>query len=617
MLRTLGSTVILMATISVLAIGGSEAFADQPAETLPAESIQSFPIPSPTTYANALAPDSEGNIWFTELPPYDGLGTSVPGKIDRLGPTGILTGEYPVPFEDPAYPELPSGPGALAVDTHDDVWFTDDGYNSEGQYEIGYVTPAGTLHKFKIATLWSSPVGIALGPDGAMWFTEQGVGKIGRATKLGIQELPISWGAYPVRGEYHEPSAIALGSDGNMWFTDIAPDEAGQASIGRVTPAGALTEYPIPVPYNSPIAIALGSDGDMWFTESPNGIGRISPAGEISEFAAPGISGSPQGIALGADGNMWFTESNGDLGRITPSGVVTNFSTGISGDEASSAIARGGESSVWYIASNREGREGRIVRVAIPFAPANEIPPLVFGAAVEGQPLSASVGSWAHSPGAFAYQWQDCDPTGANCVNLAGQTEATYLLGAGDVGHTLRAVVSASNFGGTATAMSNTSAVVQAAPHTSPPPLSPKLARPIEPLPVVTSPMTWNFGWARAYTVVSSLVVRNVPVGGLVEVTCHGGGCSFARWRSNTAAPHAACKHRHCKTGGPILTAGKANLAELFKGHRLKVGTRIVVTVSEAGWIGKSFVFTVRANRPPQVQITCLGSGPSNPTGGC
>jgi hypothetical protein len=93
--------------------------------------------------------------------------------------------------------------------------------------------------------------------------------------------------------------------------------------------------------------------------------------------------------------------------------------------------------------------------------PSNTSPPSVSGTAQQGQTLSASNGSWTNSPTGFAYQWQDCDTSGANCANASGATAQTYGLGSGDVGHTVRVLVTASNSGGSATAASAVTGVVQ------------------------------------------------------------------------------------------------------------------------------------------------------------
>jgi hypothetical protein len=102
-----------------------------------------------------------------------------------------------------------------------------------------------------------------------------------------------------------------------------------------------------------------------------------------------------------------------------------------------------------------------------PAAPANTALPTIAGTAVEGNTLTAGTGSWSGSPTGYAYQWQDCDSSGASCVNVAGASASSYRLLSGDVGHTVRVVVTAANEGGSASAGSSPSAIVQAAP-TSP-----------------------------------------------------------------------------------------------------------------------------------------------------
>jgi subtilisin family serine protease len=95
-------------------------------------------------------------------------------------------------------------------------------------------------------------------------------------------------------------------------------------------------------------------------------------------------------------------------------------------------------------------------------APVNTALPTVSGSATQGQALSASQGSWSNSPTGFAYQWRDCDGSGANCVDIPGATSTTYLLTASDVNSTVRVLVTASNAAGSGSASSAQTAVVQA-----------------------------------------------------------------------------------------------------------------------------------------------------------
>jgi streptogramin lyase len=586
-------------TVGVLTLGGSSAFASEPPVLLPPGSIEEFSVAGGIYESSDLASDPEGNIWFNE---------TAPGRIDRITPSGVITGEYNLlygPGIQPYWPEY-SEPSGLALGPDGNMWFTERGTNRESRSFVGYVTPSGGVTEFPIPTTGSKPAGIALGPDGNMWFTEQGSGKIGRVTGGGmVTEFTIPSSN---RQEFMEPRAIILGADGDMWFTDLGLGNEGQNLIGRITPEGAIVEFSIPAPYDHPGALALGADRSIWFTESPNAVGRITPAGVFSEFAVPSVSGSENGIAQGPDGNIWFTESSNAIGRITQGGTVTSFegvSTAVNPPEA---LLAGREGDMWYIAGSS------ISRLRTPFAPVNTIAPVVSGQAMEGKMLSVSEGSWSNSPNTFSYQWQICDASGSGCTNLGGQNETTAALAASEVGHTLRAVVTASNIGGIATAVSTASAVVQAAPHTSPPSMEAPVAN--EPLPVVSSAMTWNFGWSRRYTIVESLVLRGVPAGAVVEVICRGRGCAFRRQRLD-GMTRRSCKHGKCKAIAPPIVRGVTNLARLFKGRRLQVGTHIIVSVLETGWIGKSFVFTIRADKPPLAQITCLGSGPSNPIGRC
>jgi virginiamycin B lyase len=153
------------------------------------------------------------------------------------------------------------------------------------------------------------------------------------------------------------PWGIAAGSDGNLWFT-----EALNNSIGRISPAGAITEFPVPVSYSGSglEGIAAGPDGNLWFADSgASKIGRITPAGVVTEFVLSALGQSPLGMVAGPDGNMWFLEGVNNVGRITTSGVVTEFPipTPFS---APAFITAGPDGNLWFTeaaaAANKIGR---------------------------------------------------------------------------------------------------------------------------------------------------------------------------------------------------------------------------------------------------------------------
>jgi hypothetical protein len=165
-----------------------------------------------------------------------------------------------------------------------------------------------------------TPVLIAAGPDGALWFTDASRG-IGRITTSGAITL------YPVPTQSSQPWGIVAGPDGGLWFTEFSANQ-----IARSTTAGVVTEYPIPTANSGPRMITLGPDGALWFTEeTANKIGRIDTSGAVTEYPIPTVSSSPEGIVTGPDGALWFAEYKGNkIGRITTGGVFTEYTTTLS-----------------------------------------------------------------------------------------------------------------------------------------------------------------------------------------------------------------------------------------------------------------------------------------------
>jgi hypothetical protein len=89
--------------------------------------------------------------------------------------------------------------------------------------------------------------------------------------------------------------------------------------------------------------------------------------------------------------------------------------------------------------------------------------PAITGLAMEEETLTASAAAFSGpQPITVTYQWQRCDANGANCANIAGATAQTYALTTADVGARVRIVATGTNAGGSATAASAPTDVVQA-----------------------------------------------------------------------------------------------------------------------------------------------------------
>jgi len=250
-------------------------------------------------------------------------------------PVGAIT-EFSAGLEPGASPR------AIAPGPDGNLWFVDQGVTKA----IGRVTPNGTITEFSEGLSGGALlVSIAPGPDGNLWFTNQGATKaIGRITPSGSIEEFTAGVTFPI--------SIAPGPDGNLWFTD--GNFEGVKSIGRITPSGTVTSFSAGLnPGSLPRAIAPGPDGNLWFTDqgATKAIGRVNPNGTITEFSAGLNEGAvPTGIAPGPDGNLWFTDQGATkaIGRITPSGTITEFSTGLLPNSKPIGIAPGPDGNLWF-----------------------------------------------------------------------------------------------------------------------------------------------------------------------------------------------------------------------------------------------------------------------------
>jgi hypothetical protein len=84
-------------------------------------------------------------------------------------------------------------------------------------------------------------------------------------------------------------------------------------------------------------------------------------------------------------------------------------------------------------------------------------PPRLEGAAVVGQVLSVSNGTWlGEQPITFAYQWEGCDPLSGECEAIAGARGSSYTLIKVDEGQLVRAVVTVTDANGVASRAATT-----------------------------------------------------------------------------------------------------------------------------------------------------------------
>jgi len=97
-------------------------------------------------------------------------------------------------------------------------------------------------------------------------------------------------------------------------------------SAAQAAPFASLKQFRVPTDNSQPRSITNGSDGNRWFTEGtefvPPQIGRITPAGDITEFGPACAFCIVTDIIQGPNDVLYYTSNDPILGRITTSGEI-------------------------------------------------------------------------------------------------------------------------------------------------------------------------------------------------------------------------------------------------------------------------------------------------------
>jgi virginiamycin B lyase len=194
------------------------------------------------------------------------------------------------------------------------MWFTQDNLHSV----VGKIDMSGKVVEYPVSAV---PLQIIQGADGDLWFIEIDPGAIAKITTSGkLTEYPFP--------DYGGPSSITAGADGHIWITQN--NERGvDDSIDKVALDGAITAYNLPHPKHrhSLFGIAGGPNQSVWFTDQgTNEIGSVTTRGHFTIFTIPTPNSGAAGIALGADGNLYFAESIANkIGEVDRFGNITEY----------------------------------------------------------------------------------------------------------------------------------------------------------------------------------------------------------------------------------------------------------------------------------------------------
>jgi virginiamycin B lyase len=237
---------------------------------------------------HGLLVDKSGMVWYT------GHGNGTIGRLDPA--TGQVT-QF----------KAPSGgdPHTLVIDdAQTTIWFTVNGGNRIGRLDM----KSGTIAEFKAS---GHPYGLALDKSGSVWFCEIYADKLGKLDpRTGtITEVATGPGSQPRR--------IAAAPDGTLWATLY-----GTGKLIHVDPAAGrvLKEYPMPAgATGGPYAVSVDGAGIVWANEiQTDTVARFDPKTEkFRVFLLPSKGVGIRKLAVDAQGRLWYMGShNGRLGVI-------------------------------------------------------------------------------------------------------------------------------------------------------------------------------------------------------------------------------------------------------------------------------------------------------------
>ena len=275
-------------------------------------------------------------------------------------------------------PTAASGPAFMAVGSDGAIWFTEFIVGNIARIPTN-ATSGTQITEFPIPTAGSHPFDLTGGPDGQVWFAEESGNKIGHIPVTATSGADISEVALPTAGS--NPIGITAGSDNALYFTEQTGNRVGRIPT-NATSTSAITEITLPVALSSPSGMGTGADGNIWFTEQGIGTNSVAhmPVGatlpsQITAITMPTAGSVPHWVAPGAAGTMIVSESaSRKMGSVplaaTSPAQITEFGPG-TGEPYQAVL--GPDGAIWFaeFLTNKVGRiatDGTLLEFTIPTA---------------------------------------------------------------------------------------------------------------------------------------------------------------------------------------------------------------------------------------------------------
>ena len=249
------------------------------------QKFKEWDLPS-GAHPHGLLVDKEGRVWYT------GNGNGTIGELDTKSRKVI---EHRVPSR--------GRPHTLVIDEGGAIWFTNQS-GSVGRLDRS----SGKITEYKMS---GGPYGLGLDKEGKVWVCRMS------ADNMGIIDARTGKISDLYMGPGSQPRRVATAPDGSLWITLY-----GNGKLAHVDPAAVkvIREYEMPAGANGgPYAVTVDGAGRVFANEiQTDTVAMLDPKTEqFQVFKLPSGNVGIRKAIVDAQGRYWYMGShNGRLGVI-------------------------------------------------------------------------------------------------------------------------------------------------------------------------------------------------------------------------------------------------------------------------------------------------------------
>ena len=324
----------------------------------------------------------------------------------------------------------------------------------------GYLNTAGTVNYIQMrfdGLDYTFSVVQVVNPVAAPMLT-------GAAANSGQNTITLTYSKALNAGQVPAAAAFALTNTGGAQAVSGAAISGSTVTLttSRAIVGSDVIALTYALPATNPI---ISSDGECAGAVSGVAVSVAAAVGAPANTVTPALSSTApaQGTAITVTTGTWSNSPTGYAYQWYRADTSSAISGATSASYTPVAGDVGHTLNCVVTATNGTGSTGASSNTSgavASGAPANNAAPALSTTTPQvGAAITITTGSWSNSPTGYAYQWAYADTS----ANIAGAATSSYTPVAGDVGHTLKCTVTATNANGSASAASNTSGVVAAA----------------------------------------------------------------------------------------------------------------------------------------------------------